>query len=105
MLYKSTRSEKNAKFSAAYVIKNGLAADGGLYVPETIPTISSNDIEMLCGMDYPHRAANILSRFLTDYTYEELLEDRVHLFLFVKVRENWQEDAGRYSVWGLDFKA
>ena len=36
---------------------------------------------------------------------EELLEDRVHLFLFVKVRENWQEDAGRYSVWGLDFKA
>ncbi len=36
---------------------------------------------------------------------EELLEERVHLFLFVKVRENWQEDAGRYSVWGLDFKA
>ena len=36
---------------------------------------------------------------------EEMLEARVHLFLFVKVRENWQEDAGRYSVWGLDFKA
>ena len=36
---------------------------------------------------------------------EELFEDRVHLFLFVKVRENWQEDAGRYNVWGLDFKA
>lgn len=36
---------------------------------------------------------------------EEMLETRVHLFLFVKVRENWQEDAGRYSVWGLDFKA
>jgi GTP-binding protein Era len=36
---------------------------------------------------------------------EELLECRVHLFLFVKVRENWQEDASRYNVWGLDFKA
>ncbi len=36
---------------------------------------------------------------------EDLLECRVHLFLFVKVRENWQDDAGRYSVWGLDFKA
>lgn len=36
---------------------------------------------------------------------EKLLECRVHLFLFVKVMENWQEDAGRYSVWGLDFKA
>ncbi len=34
---------------------------------------------------------------------ENLLEDRVHLFLFVKVRENWQEDAGRYAAWGLDF--
>ena len=34
---------------------------------------------------------------------EELLECRVHLFLFVKVRENWQEDKSRYSVWGLDF--
>ena len=36
---------------------------------------------------------------------EKLLEDKVHLFLFVKVRENWQDDAGRYSVWGLNFKA
>ena len=34
---------------------------------------------------------------------EDLLECRVHLFLFVKVRENWQEDKSRYSVWGLDF--
>ena len=35
---------------------------------------------------------------------EELLEDRVHLFLFVKVRENWQDDANRYSAWGLKFE-
>ena len=34
---------------------------------------------------------------------EDLLECKVHLFLFVKVRENWQEDKSRYSVWGLDF--
>ena len=34
---------------------------------------------------------------------EELLEERVHLFLFVKVRENWQEDAERYRTWGLKF--
>lgn len=32
---------------------------------------------------------------------EHLLEERVHLFLFVKVRENWQEDRSRYSLWGL----
>lgn len=34
---------------------------------------------------------------------ENLLDERVHLFLFVKVRENWQEDASRYTTWGLKF--
>lgn len=36
---------------------------------------------------------------------EDLLEDRIHLFLFVKVRENWQEDAARYSAWNLNFNS
>lgn len=34
---------------------------------------------------------------------EELLERRVHLFLFVKVRENWRDDPARYRAMGLDF--
>lgn len=34
---------------------------------------------------------------------EEMLERRVHLFLFVKVRENWQEDRQRLSEWGLEW--
>ena len=36
---------------------------------------------------------------------EELLEDRIHLFLFVKVRENWGDDPARYADWNLDYKA
>jgi len=36
---------------------------------------------------------------------EELLEDRIHLFLFVKVRENWGEDKARYADWNLDFNS
>ena len=36
---------------------------------------------------------------------EELLEERIHLFLFVKVRENWVNDPARYKDWGLSFKA
>ncbi len=36
---------------------------------------------------------------------ETLLDIRVHLFLFVKVRENWADDPERYREWGLDFKA
>ena len=36
---------------------------------------------------------------------EELLEERIHLFLFVKVRENWMDDPARYEDWGLKFNA
>jgi GTPase len=34
---------------------------------------------------------------------ERMFERRVHLFLFVKVRENWVEDRERYSALGLDY--
>lgn len=33
----------------------------------------------------------------------EILEQTVHLFLFVKVRENWGNDPERYREMGLDF--
>jgi GTP-binding protein Era len=33
----------------------------------------------------------------------EIIEQPVHLFLFVKVRENWGEDPDRYREMGLDF--
>ncbi len=36
---------------------------------------------------------------------EHLLETRIHLFLFVKVREKWGDDPERYRDWGLDFNA
>lgn len=32
---------------------------------------------------------------------EKLLEERIHLFLFVKVRPNWGNDKERYDIWGL----
>ena len=34
---------------------------------------------------------------------EEMLDRRVHLFLFVKVRENWQEDRQHLREWGLEW--
>ena len=64
MKYYSTRDTKKQKFESAQVIKQGLAADGGLFIPETIPTLDSEDIKTLCGMSYPERAATVLSRFL-----------------------------------------
>ncbi len=75
MLYKSTRSQAAATASAAQIIKQGLAEDGGLFVPESIPTLTKEEIVALCTDTYPVRAAKILSKFLSDYTYEELLAD------------------------------
>ena len=41
----------------------------------------------------------------TQKELEEMLGQRVHLFLFVKVRENWIEDPERYQSLGLDFRS
>ncbi len=75
MFYQSTRDPAHKKYSAAEVIKMGLAPDGGLFIPESIPTLSQDEIASLCADAYPVRAAKVLSKFLTDYTYEELLDD------------------------------
>lgn len=75
MEFISTRDPLKNAVSAAYAIKEGLAPDGGLYVPTELPTLTQEDICFLAEMNYPERAAEILGRFLTDYTKEELLAD------------------------------
>ena len=74
MNFISTRGHAQ-KVTAAQAIARGLAPDGGLFVPETIPQLTEKDISALCKMSYPERAAKILSLYLSDYTEEELLED------------------------------
>ena len=75
MNYTSTRGRSGEILSAAQIIKQGLAKDGGLFIPEEIPALTEGDIQALCSMSYPERAATILSKYLTDYTYDELLAD------------------------------
>ena len=77
MNYVSTRdtSEVPRSIPSAEAIKNGIAPDGGLYMPETIPTLGEDDIARLCELDYAGRAAMILSMFLTDYDREALEAD------------------------------
>ena len=75
MNYKSTRDKSEKTYSAARVIKQGLADDGGLFVPDSIPTLTAADVEKLAKLDYIGRATDIMSRFLTDYSYDELFAD------------------------------
>ena len=71
MKYFSTRDE-SIKISAAEAIAKGLASDGGLFVPESLPKVDADGISKLCAMDYRARAAHIMSMFLDDFTAEEL---------------------------------
>ena len=70
VLYKSTRSE-NAPVTASMAILKGLSEDGGLFVPTQIPKL---DVKLsdLAQMSYQEVAYEVMSRFLSDFTEEEL---------------------------------
>ena len=73
MYYKSTRNS-DRKVTSAEAIARGISEDGGLFVPERVPTLTDRDFSELCRSDYVSRAKNVLSRFLDDYTKDELDE-------------------------------
>ena len=69
LLYKSTRSDETV--TASQAILQGLSKDGGLFVPTSIPKLDV-DLDKLAAMDYQQTAYEVMSRFLTDFTEEEL---------------------------------
>ena len=73
MKYNSTRN-RSVSVSAAQAIAQGISADGGLFVPESLPQYSYEDLCKLKEMTYQGRAQRILSDFLTDFTQPEIEE-------------------------------
>ncbi|HBH94774.1 MAG TPA: threonine synthase [Ruminococcaceae bacterium] len=71
MKYKSTRNEK-IRVAGAQAIVQGLSAEGGLFVPEKLPSVSESDILSLCQKSYAERAFEIFKLFLTDFGDEEI---------------------------------
>ena len=63
-----------AAVSPSMAILRGLAPDGGLYVPAEFPSFTLEEIAALAPMSYQERALCVLSRFLPDFTPEELKE-------------------------------
>jgi threonine synthase len=63
--YISTRGQAPA-LNFEQVLLTGLASDGGLYVPETLPRFSHEDIAAMAAMDYPQLALKIVSPFVDD---------------------------------------
>ncbi len=70
IMYKSTRSN-GEKVTASQAILKGLADDGGLFVPDSIPALDV-PLEKLTGMTYQETAYEVMKQFLCDFTKEEL---------------------------------
>ncbi len=73
MNYFSTRNEKELVSSAEAIVK-GLAADGGLFIPESVPKV---DMSTWNKLSYPELAAEILPYLLEDYD-RDFLKQAVH---------------------------
>ncbi len=72
MQFISTRGTE--KVNSAQAIAQGIAKDGGLFVPETFPQVSKEELEKMLGYSYPERAATIIHKYLDEYDYDGLLK-------------------------------
>lgn len=72
LYYKSTRNS-DMRVTASKAILTGLAPDGGLFVPESVPVLGVS-LDELKGMSYQETAYAVMKEFLTDFTEEELKE-------------------------------
>ncbi|MBP3664533.1 MAG: threonine synthase [Tyzzerella sp.] len=70
LLYKSTRNAEKTVTASEAILK-GLADDGGLFVPVTIPKLDVS-LDELKDMTYQETAYAVMRQFITDFTEEEL---------------------------------
>ena len=70
LLYKSTRNAEKTVTASEAILK-GLADDGGLFVPVTIPKLDVS-LDELKDMTYQETAYAVMKQFITDFTEEEL---------------------------------
>jgi threonine synthase len=72
------------------ILLEGLAPDGGLFVPERVPKLSADELQAMRSMSYPELAFAVMSRFIDDipeadlrdlvnrtYTYEAFGSDDI----------------------------
>ena len=94
MIYHSTRSHDTAVDSAQAVL-NGLAPDGGLYVPESLPRV---DVEKILQMDTYGMATAIIGAMLPDIPNMETLVERAYRGKFTAEDLTPTVQAGDFTV-------
>ncbi|MDD5953115.1 MAG: threonine synthase [Oscillospiraceae bacterium] len=73
MKYQCTR-DSSVTVTASQAIVQGIAKNGGLFVPETLPAYTLADLTAMNGQSYFDRAAKVVSDFLPEFTPEEIEE-------------------------------
>ncbi len=72
MKYISTRGA-SAPVTAEQAILTGIAPDGGLYLPESVPVFSKEDLAEIAASDYRSAALKVLRPYLLSFTDDELV--------------------------------
>jgi threonine synthase len=71
MRYISTRGRAPAK-TFSEILLEGLAPDGGLYLPEHYPRIDKTELAVWRGLSYPELAVKVLGYFIDDIPADDL---------------------------------
>ncbi|MAL94347.1 MAG: threonine synthase [Haliea sp.] len=77
MKYISTRGQAPT-LNFEEVLLTGLASDGGLYVPERLPTFTRDEIAEMASLNYPQLAERIIAPFVADSIPADDLRQLIH---------------------------
>ena len=101
MRYVSTRGQAPA-LSFEEVVLTGMASDGGLYVPETLPHFSAQELADMAGLSYAEIAFRVMKPFVNgeidDVTFRELITDAYATFNHDAVVPLKQLDANHFLL-------
>ncbi len=73
MLYHSTQ-DKSQVVSSAQAIAQGISKDGGLFVPESFPQLTLDELRSMLTKTYGQRAKMIIGKYLTDFSDAEIAD-------------------------------
>ncbi|QNI01849.1 threonine synthase [Halomonas sp. SH5A2] len=101
MRYISTRGQAPA-LTFEEVVLTGMASDGGLYVPETLPSFSPEDLEAMAGLSYAEIAFRVMKPFVNgeidDETFRQIVTDAYAAFNHDAVLPLKQLDASHFLL-------
>ena len=101
MRYISTRGQAPA-LSFEEVVLTGMASDGGLYVPETLPEFSKEELADMAGLSYAEIAFRVMKPFVNgeidDETFRRLVTEAYATFNHDAVVPLKQLDASHFLL-------